>query len=186
MRIILDGSVGTVKRLRVSLGTLIAIEATADSTSRADAAIEAAFAAISQVNDRMHPRAVGSDLARINECPVHAPVKVHPSVAQLLNLAHQLNRLTDGAFDPCLPARPGRLSDIHVSPEPTEAICHAPVALDFGGFAKGYAVDCAVEALMAAGCVAGLVNAGGGLRVVGPRVEPVFVRGPTAAEHAPY
>src|SRR3954468_7194307 len=28
MRIILDGSVGTVKRLRVSLGTLVAIEAT--------------------------------------------------------------------------------------------------------------------------------------------------------------
>lgn len=178
MRIILDGSVSTVKRLRVSLGTLIAIEATADSTSRADAAIEAAFAAISRVNDRMHPHSAGSDLARINESPLHVPVKVHPSVAQLLNLARQLNALTEGVFDPCLPARPGRLSDIHVLGDGTEVVCHAPVSLDFGGFAKGYAVDCAVEALMAAGSTAGLVNAGGDLRVFGPRAEPVFVRGP--------
>ena len=178
MRIILDGSVSTVKRLRVSLGTLVAIEATADSTSRAAVAIEAAFGAISQVDHRIHPHTAGSDLARINGSPLHVPVKVHPSVGQLLNLARRLNGLTDGVFDPCLPAQPGRLSDIVVSDDETEVVCHAPVTLDFGGFAKGYAVDCAAEALMAAGCTAGLVNAGGDLRVFGLRTEPLFVRGP--------
>jgi thiamine biosynthesis lipoprotein len=70
------------------------------------------------------------------------------------------------------------LNDIAVSSDETEVVCHAPVALDLGGFAKGYAVDCAVEALMANGCTAGLVNAGGDLRVFGQRNEPVFVRGP--------
>jgi thiamine biosynthesis lipoprotein len=196
MRIILVGSVGTVKRLRVSLGTLVAIEATADdinadaadagagaasatNTAIAESAINRAFDAIELINQLMHPMAEGSDLARINSAPLHVPVQVHRSVGQLLNLARRINTITDGVFDPCTPAQPGRLSDIEVSADETDVVCHAPVALDFGGFAKGYAVDCAIEALMANGCTAGLVNAGGDLRVFGRRAEPVLVRGAT-------
>jgi thiamine biosynthesis lipoprotein len=184
MRIILNASVCTVKRLRISLGTLVAIEATAASTSAAEAAVEAAFAAIAQVDRRMHPQAPESDLARINSSPPHVPIKVHASIGELLNLARRINTLTDGVFDPCLPTQPGRLADIDVSTDEdvstdqVEVVCHAAVALDFGGFAKGYAVDCAIEALMDSGCTAGLVNAGGDLRVFGPRTEPMFVRGP--------
>jgi thiamine biosynthesis lipoprotein len=194
MRIILDDSVSTVKRLRVSLGTLLAIEATADGNvtvggiapagviatevRTAEAAIERAFEAIEQVNRLMHPRSEGSDLARINRAPLHAPTKVHASVGQLLNLAKRIHTLTEGVFDPCTPAQPGRLSDIEVLDDETEVVCHAPVALDFGGFAKGYAVDFAIEALVAGGCTAGLVNAGGDMRVFGQRDESVFVRGP--------
>jgi thiamine biosynthesis lipoprotein len=50
-----------------------------------------------------------------------------------------------------------------------------PLALDLGGIAKGYAIDIAIEALRAAGCWTGLVNAGGDLRVYG-RTEPVMLR----------
>ena len=184
MRIILNASVSTVKRLRISLGTLVAIEATAGSTCAAEAAVEAAFAAITQVDRRMHPQTPESDLARINSSPPHVPIKVHPSIGELLILAHRINTLTDGVFDPCLPTQPGRLADIDVSTaedvstDQAEVVCHAAVALDFGGFAKGYAVDCAIEALMDSGCTAGLVNAGGDLRVFGPRTDPMFVRGP--------
>lgn len=187
MRIILVASVDTVKRLRVSLGTLVAIEAgaadaeaaeaSAASTALAESAISRAFEAIERVNRLMHPTAEGSDLSRINNAHLHVPTRVHVSVGQLLNLARRINSLTDGVFDPCTPAQPGRLGDIHVSADETEVVCHAPVALDFGGFAKGYAVDCAIEALMASGCTAGLVNAGGDLRLFGLRSEPVFVRG---------
>jgi thiamine biosynthesis lipoprotein len=194
MRIILVASVGTVKRLRVSLGTLVAIEATADAAANiaspdaeavragaanpltAESAINRAFEAIERVNRLMHPTAEGSDLARINHAPLHVPTRVHVSVGQLLNLARRISALTDGVFDPCTPAQPGRLKDIQVSADETEVVCHARVALDFGGFAKGYAVDCAIEALMAGGCTSGLVNAGGDLRVFGQRSEPVFVR----------
>jgi thiamine biosynthesis lipoprotein len=181
MRIILNASVSTVKRLRISLGTLVAIEATAGSVAAAVAAVEAGFAAIAQVDRRMHPQAPESDLARINRSPLHVPIKVHASIGELLNLARRINTLTDGVFDPCLPTQPGRLGDIDVSAVSTdqaEVVCQAAVALDFGGFAKGYAVDCAIEALIGSGCTAGLVNAGGDLRVFGPRTEPMFVRGP--------
>ena len=176
MRIILNASVDTVKRLRISLGTLVAIEATADSASAAQVAVEAAFRAIALVEHRMHPRAVRSDLAKINGAAVNVPVKVHRTVCDLLNLARRISVLTDGVFDPCLPTQTGHLHDIDVSTD--EVICHAPVELDLGGFAKGYAVDCAIETLMGNGCASGLVNAGGDLRVFGPRADPMFVRGP--------
>jgi len=42
--------------------------------------------------------------------------------------------------------------------------------------AKGYAVDCAIDALRAGGCYAGLVNAGGDLRVFGDATQTVIVR----------
>jgi thiamine biosynthesis lipoprotein len=207
MRIILNASVSTVKRLRIGLGTFVAIEATAGSVSAAEAAVEAAFAAIAQVERLMHPQAAGSDLAKINSAPLHVRVPVHASICELLNLARRINTLTNGVFDPCLPVQPGRLRDIEFSSrgggstwgggptgggsgptsdgDPTgggsgptgDVVCHAPVALDFGGFAKGYAVDRAVETLISSGCTAGLVNAGGDLRVFGPRTEPMFLRG---------
>jgi thiamine biosynthesis lipoprotein len=48
--------------------------------------------------------------------------------------------------------------------------------IDLGGIAKGYAVDLAVEALLAAGAKSGCVNAGGDLRVFGAEALPVAVR----------
>jgi len=49
-------------------------------------------------------------------------------------------------------------------------------ALD--GIAKGFAVDRAVDALQSAGIRAGVVNAGGDLRVFGDAFEEVYVRPP--------
>jgi thiamine biosynthesis lipoprotein len=175
----------SVKRLRISLGTLVAIEATSSSTSAAETALEAAFLALTEVDRRMHPQSADSDLARINNAPPGTPVMADASTCELLDLARRLNILTEGLFDPCLPARPGRLQDVEVSTDPAchagrtgTVLCHAPVALDFGGFAKGYAVDRAIDVLMRYGCLSGLVNAGGDLRVFGTHPEPILLRGP--------
>jgi thiamine biosynthesis lipoprotein len=167
--------VSTVKRLRISLGTFVAVEATSTSAAAAEAAVEAAFAALTQIGHRLHPHSADSELARINNAPLQTGIAVHPSTCDLFKLAQRLNTLTHGVFDPCLPSRPGRLRDIEMSNG--QLFCHAPVALDFGGFAKGYAVDCAIEALASHGCTAGLVNAGGDLRVFGVRTEPILLRG---------
>src|SRR6185369_12575769 len=48
--------------------------------------------------------------------------------------------------------------------------------IDLGGIAKGYAVDRAIEVLHGAGAERVCVNAGGDLRVAGPRAERVHVR----------
>lgn len=43
--------------------------------------------------------------------------------------------------------------------------------IDFGGFGKEYATDCAAEILLAHGIQHGYVNLGGDLRVVGPKTD---------------
>jgi FAD:protein FMN transferase len=195
------------RRLRVALGTWVAIEAQAATcrdpallaeplergataatrakgTSIAEdaatgtleqAAIEAAYAAIRDVEQRMHPHRDGSDLARINSARLHTPIEIHRETWQLLQLARRLHDLTSGVFDPCVPSRPGRLRDIELQAGRV-LVCHAPVELDLGGIAKGHAIDRAIETLRELGCSAGLVNAGGDLRVFGERAETVLLR----------
>ncbi|MBV8852725.1 MAG: FAD:protein FMN transferase [Sinobacteraceae bacterium] len=165
-----------MQRLRPGLGTLIAIEAWAATESIAMSAIEAAFAACSEMQRLLHPQTPGSDLARINGAPPRLWIAVSPETARLLSLARELHELTAGAFDPCCPARPGRFA--HLELKGAAVSCRQPVLLDFGGFAKGFAVDRAIEQLRQRGCSAGLVNAGGDLRTFGDRPEPLLLRLP--------
>ena len=169
-----------LRRLRIALGTWVAIEAAAESEATAAGALEAAFAAVSEVERRMHPEREGSDIARINSAPLRVQTPIHASTWEVLRLAQRLNTLTGGVFDPCLPLRPGCLTDLELSdPCPDSApwgVCRAPLALDLGGIAKGYAIDCAIAALRAGGCHAGVVNAGGDLRLFGARPETLLLR----------
>jgi FAD:protein FMN transferase len=167
-----------VQRLRPAMGTWVTIEAAASTESLAVAAIEAAYRAISDLESRMHPRRAGSDLARINSAAPQTCIPLSESTWRVLELAHAMHVLSDGAFDPCLPSHPGRLSELSLSaPEMNSrsAVCRAPLSLDLGGIAKGYAIDCAIEALQAGGCMSGVVNAGGDLRLYG-RSESVLLR----------
>jgi thiamine biosynthesis lipoprotein len=50
------------------------------------------------------------------------------------------------------------------------------VHIDLGGIAKGFAVDRALDAVRAAGCAGGLVNAGGDLAVFGARAHRIVCR----------
>jgi thiamine biosynthesis lipoprotein len=163
-------------RLRIAMGTWVAVEAKAPHGPGTEAAaIEAAYAALSGIEQVMHPRRPGSDLERISTVPLHTPVRIQPDTWHLLQLARRLYDLTDGVFDPCLPEQPGRLADVELARD-SMLVCHAPVEIDLGGIAKGYAVDRAIEKLIEAGCSAGLVNAGGDLRVFGDREEAVLLR----------
>jgi FAD:protein FMN transferase len=168
------------KRLRIALGTWVAIEAIAAGADEELSAIEAAYAAIGAVETHMHPNRPGSDLAAINSAPLHTPVEVQPDTWHLLKLAQRLYAATEGVFDPCLPSHPGRLSDVEIDSEEEDeeptVICHARVCLDLGGIAKGHAIDRAVATLSAQGCHSGLVNAGGDLRVFGDRKDSILLR----------
>ena len=167
-----------MQRLRLALGTWVTIEATAATEASAVTGIEAAYWAIAEVERRMHPSREGSDLARINSAPRQTRIPIADSTWCVLQLAQTVHALSDGAFDPCLPLQAGRLPDLALSaPEMKfhSALCQLPLALDLGGIAKGYAIDRAIEALRAAGCVSGYINAGGDLRIYG-RTERVLLR----------
>ena len=168
------------RRLRVAMGTWVAIEATHERPSALLPAIDAAFAAVLEIERLMHPWRPGSDVARINAGQIRVPIELHPSTWELLALAQRISESSEGVFDPCLPNRPGCISNVELTPA-RQIVCYAPVAIDLGGIAKGYAVDRAVAVLRAHGCHAGLVNAGGDVRVYGSRSEQITLRLGTTA-----
>jgi FAD:protein FMN transferase len=165
------------RRLRIAMGTWLAIEATAPDPHTAQLAIEGAFATIAELSRTLDPAVTDSDVARINATPCGQPVPVRPATLALLRFAQRVHTLSEGAFDPCLPSAPGLLSDLTLRDGlPPLVESRRPLQLDLGGIGKGFAVDGAVAALTGAGCSAGLVNAGGDLRVFGAAAQEVFLR----------
>jgi thiamine biosynthesis lipoprotein len=191
------GATATLRRARPLLGTLVEIQASGLAVAQLERAVENAFAAIERVQRAMSFHDADSDLSRINRHAARRAVRVEPSTWTVLRHTVTLARASDGAFDPTiapvlqawgllpgkLPCRGrGSAADdwraIRLLPGNRVRLL-APVTLDLGGIAKGYAVDRAVAALRCSGVPQGLVNAGGDLRVFGPSPAPVHVRHPT-------
>lgn len=155
-----------LRRARPLLGTVVEIAATAPARRDGDAAIDAAFAAIEQVQRLMSVHDPASEVSRLG---AGAAVALHPWTAAVLAAAAEFRRASGGLFDvgvaPWLRARgvrPGR----------------GVGRIDLGGIAKGFAVDRALDALRAAGMTGGLVNAGGDLAAFGERPAIVALRDP--------
>jgi len=80
----------------------------------------------------------------------------------------ELSRTSLSDFDPILPGEPGgRWRGIKVNPINRSVTLPPGIGLDFGGIAKGMAVDAALEQLRLRGVKAALVNAGGDLAMLG-------------------
>ncbi len=159
------------------------------------AAIEAAYAAIAQVQRSMSYHDPESELSRLNRLAARRPVRVSADLARVVRTALALATESDGAFDPTiaptlagwglLPRLAGRSGkercatwrDVELA-RGGHVRFHRPLHLDLGGIAKGFAVDRAVDALREAGALAGIVNAGGDLRVFGGDPWPVLIRDP--------
>jgi thiamine biosynthesis lipoprotein len=162
-------------RLRVGLGTFIAIEAHGNSLEISELGVVRGFNAIGHIERLMHPTRSGSDLAAMRDCALDAPLRVHGWTWATLELCIRLNRLSHGIFEPCLPGSRGGLRDLELR-QPHTVIQHARLLLDLGGIAKGFAVDRAIDAMRKAGCHGGLVNAGGDLAAYGDREHDVWCR----------
>jgi thiamine biosynthesis lipoprotein len=164
-------------KLRVALGTFVAVDAEAADRNDLKRGIAAAFDAVSTVERLMHPTRAGSDLAALAECPAGRPLTVHAWTFEVLELCRRLHGASQGIFDPCLDSAPGRMADLDVGPE-CKVVPRVRMRVDLGGIAKGYAVDRALSALRDAGCTRGLVNAGGDLAVFGERSHTGICRAP--------
>lgn len=178
-----------IERAKPLLGTLVSIRAAGGDT----AAIEAAFAEIALIHELMSFHSPDSELSRLNRGAHLGAIVVHPHTAAVLRLAARVAEASGGAFNitvaaelarwGLLPkldgARPpvpgGDWRDIEIG-EDDGVTFRRPLWIDLGGIAKGYAVDRAVEILLAAGATQGCVNAGGDLRVFGPETEMVALR----------
>ena len=134
---------------------------------------------------------------------------VDPSLVPMIEEATRLSRLSGGLFNPAIgalvelwgftggeppqtpPPRNGIMRLVAGQPSmqalvfagPTLKSTNKTLRLDFGAYAKGYAVDRGVEALRALGIKNAILNAGGDLRAFGRRgVRPwhIGIRHPRA------
>jgi thiamine biosynthesis lipoprotein len=153
---------------------LAAIEARAATSALAQRALAAGYAALVRVEALLHPSRTGRDLARLNAAPAGSRVAVHPWTAELLRLSRELCLLSAGRFEPALPTLGTVLQWLPAGPR--SVYIRRAAQVDLGGIAKGFAVDRAIAAMRGAGATAGLVNAGGDLRVFGRRAWPLWIR----------
>jgi len=119
-----------------------------------------------------------SDIGRINAAPENEPVRVDPRTQFVLAAAASLQRDSDGAFD-CTRRAEGE-GGTHWELCGDIVRKTGPCTLDLGGIAKGYAVDCAIEAIGRFDIEHALVNAGGDMRHVGKAAIDIAVRDPAA------
>jgi thiamine biosynthesis lipoprotein len=163
---------GWSRRARPLLGTLVDVGVQGDAGVQ-DQAQQAAWVALEQVQAGMSLFESASDIARSHLALVGEPTRLHPWTAEVLRLAQALHAQTEGLFD--VACGSGRwLLDEHGGHCELVRL-DARTRIDLGGIAKGFAVDQAVLAALAAGAQAVWVNAGGDLRVQGASL-PVVLR----------
>src|ERR1043165_5730834 len=154
-------------RTTIGLGTFISVEiGLGPSAGNPEEILDSGCAVLARFHGLMSPIEPESDLAAIGRATAGEVVTVASETFRVLGLAGRIWAESGGAFDPCTPRRAGRFADLELI-APDSVRVRVPVALDLGGIAKGVAVDAAVETLLAAGAVSGIVNAGGDLRVFG-------------------
>ncbi|MEO8669997.1 MAG: FAD:protein FMN transferase [Tahibacter sp.] len=188
----------TLRRARPWLGTLVEIQVSGLPDADLLTAVDAAYREVAVIHNLLSFHNVESDLSRLNREAAIRPQQVHPHTLQVVNSALLFASASAGVFDPCVAA--SLVADGCLPHPPNAPTPHpqaswrdvridgegrirfdCPLWMDFGGIAKGYAVDCAVETLQAAGVSRGCVNAGGDLRVFGTLPQTIHLRMPRAA-----
>lgn len=190
------------RRMRPSLGTLVELRIEGLDALRAARACERAFAEIATIHGLMSFHESGSDLGRLHGAAPGTCVHIDARTYDVLDWALRIAAATQGRFDPTVAAQQvawGRLPRPASpwAPDPAarwhdielvgarQVRLARPLWIDLGGIAKGYAVDRALEMLVAAGATQVCVNAGGDIRVAGARSEVINLRTHAGIETRP-
>lgn len=182
-----------MRRCKPLLGTFVEITVQQED---AETAMKHAFSEIEKVQSLMsfhHPQ---SDLSKINRQAHLRPININIWTAQILNIAKDVHVHSGGLFNCGVGHRLitagllpnhlninehqfGGIEDLYFIDQETVSSIR-PLCLDLGGIAKGFAVDMAVNTLIAGGINSGAVNAGGDLRVFGNIPQIIYLRNPQA------
>lgn len=189
----------TVLRARPLLGTRVDIRVDGLPEVHANAAIDAGFAAISDIHRLMSFHEPDSDVSRLNRSAAAGAVTVDARTATVVAFAQGLAAASGGVFDICVGRQLVRWGYLPapLAPAPDPAATWRDIAveahqirfarplwIDLGGIAKGYAVDMALKAMALSSEVQCIINAGGDLRVSGPAAERISLRIPFAPRGA--
>lgn len=160
-----------LRRARPLMGTLVEVGVHGGGT-RSEEMIRCAFSMLCEIQACLSRFEAGSDIGRFHALAAGKSLTVRCYTAEVLAAAHSLHEASDGLFDVTLRTSPGGWS---CDGTRLHKLCDE-VRLDLGGIGKGYAVDLTVKTLIAAGCEAGWVNAGGDLRAFGHVRLPISLR----------
>lgn len=179
------------------LGTFVDIACEASTSESAHQMIDLAYQKIARVESMMSFHDADSEVSCLNREALFRDISVSQELLTVLTAGLTISRTSGGQFDftavsPLLArgwlppvnapsALSGTWRDVEVSADGRVRF-HAPLIIDLGGIAKGFAVDLAVSALQAGGANAGCVNAGGDLVMFG-RPRHIKVRHPAQPGH---
>lgn len=175
-----------------AMGTLVTFKLYTEE-EKVDSLVRLAFDRIDRIDSLMSRYSRTSELNLIENLSADEEATCSPELAQVLQRSQHFARSSAGAFDVTVGVLT-RLWDFPNlrAPPPAEQIDSAltlvgfeylqvrgrqvrlvldGVRLDLGAAAKGYAVDQAVESLLAAGISCGMVEAGGDIRYWGRKPD---------------
>lgn len=177
-------------------GTLVDVAIVDQPEPRARELAKTILADFDRLQRVLHPRREGS-LARMNSIFAQAPARasISPLLRDLVLHATEISARSDGLFNPAigalirlwgfddasatphlpepsaiaaLVARQPKMSDIKIDGIEFYT-SNAAVQLDFGGYAKGAALDIAAQYLREQGAANALINIGGNIIALGKR-----------------
>jgi FAD:protein FMN transferase len=182
----------TFRQARYIMGTIVEIAVAAPDQHTAYQAMAHGFQALKQVDQRMSIYQAGSELCRVNRLAAGRWVHTDTDILTVMTEALSLSHLSHGGLDvTVLPLmqlwgfvqRAGRIPTAdevratlslvdyrHIQVDLERRAIRFDrqgVEMDFGGIAKGFAVDRAIDILLAHGVDHALVNAGGDLFALG-------------------
>jgi thiamine biosynthesis lipoprotein ApbE len=172
------------------MGTTFSI--TIDGHDDPSTAVEAAFDEIRRVDHLLSTYKEDSEISEVNRRETAAPIPVSDCFWDVVVASRHYHRLSEGGFDPTIyplmqlwgfTKKQGRIPakeelDAVLPLVDLEQITLAEsartihferhgMALDFGGIAKGYAVDCAIGKLKDLGINNAIIDAGGNFYALG-------------------
>jgi len=181
-----------VEEIRFLMDTVVRISIydAAQSPEAVAIAVDSAFAAMARVEQAASIHVEESEISALVRAAGRAPVKLSSDVHRLLHESVAIGRATGGAFDctigavkalwpfdeenavppsaAAIAAALPLVDDVLIRfTENTAYLPKSGMRVDLGGVAKGLAIDRAVAALRRAGIKAGIVDAGGDLRILG-------------------
>ncbi len=184
------------RQARYVMGTVAEITVAAADRQSAERAMASGFHALRQVDRRMSIYQPASELSRLNRLAASGWVRTDPDMLAVTEAALHMSRESDGAMDiTILPLmrlwgfvqREGRIPTVeelqatlplvnyrHVHLDASRGAMRFDregVELDFGGIAKGFAIDKALAAILAQGVHHAIVNAGGDLFAMGAAMK---------------
>lgn len=185
---------------RMLMGTVFEIKIFASDESSAKKLISEAFDEISRLEKIFSVFIPGSEISKLNAA---GDAAVCAEAVELIKTSKYYSEISDGAFDiTVLPLielwknskKEGKMPSVAAIEKAKKLIgskkifideknkrisfAEKGMKIDFGGIAKGYAVDRAYGLLKKSGIKTGMVNAGGNMRVWGNRVWKIALQNP--------